>query len=106
MFFQYLKALDKGDSKYGTMRVGGRTQEICDAKVANYLASGWELASNEDVIADRGALISDTPEGLADMEAAEAANGDGGFTPEAPVADASTDELEAAPEVDETDEQE
>ena len=97
MFFQYMKVLEKGESKYSTMRVGELTQELLNAYVKQLMTAGWVLASDEDVIKDRGALITDTPEELADLEAEKEAAGNEGLTPD-PVPYDTTVPPEVAPE--------
>lgn len=75
MFYEYLAAPDKGEGKHGIMRVGGLTQEICDAKVAGYAKTGWTLSTQEAFEAERGGPIEETPELEAAEEAQEVADG-------------------------------
>lgn len=79
MFYQWLKhpkvEANPAANIFSTMRAGALTEEILNAKVEGYLAQGFELATDDEVIAERGSLEIVSAEEEAAQAEQEVANG-------------------------------
>lgn len=79
MFYTWLKhpkvEANPAANIFSTMRAGALTEEILKAKVDGYLGQGFELATDDEVIAERGSLEILSPEEEAAQAEQEVNNG-------------------------------